>query len=255
MKILKLLILIFLSFFAIIVVIIAVVNMQHRKCEEIEIVIRSDVKELTVTQEEVLAMIKKKKIKIIGEELEKIDEGAIFRTLKSHPYIKQINPIRFSGQKIIIDIELRKLLLHVFPMVGQQYFIDQEGVILPYNRKAQVRLLIANGNLQAGYRAGAQVRNTDSMLVALYEIAKTIDTSNFYRALYKQLYVNQEEEIELIPVVGSHIILLGKGNNIAEKLFQLTEVYRQGIVYMNPDRYTMLDIRYKNRIIAKKRIN
>jgi len=35
----------------------------------------------------------------------------------------------------------------------------------------------------------------------------------------------------------------------------LTEVYRQGIVYMNPDRYTMLDIRYKNRIIAKKRIN
>jgi len=255
MKILKSLLLIFLSLFAIIVVVFAVVKMQHRKCEKIEIVIRSEVKELTVTREEVLSILKKNKIKIVGEELKDIDQKAIFEKLKAHPYIKQINPIRFSGQKLIIDIELRKLLLHVYPMVGQQYFVDHDGFLLPYNHNVQERLLIANGYLDASYRAGAQVRNTDSMLVALYDIAKTIDTSNFYRAQYKQLYVNQEDDIELVPAVGSQIILLGKGNNAAEKLFQLTEAYRQGLVYMNPDKYTLLDLRYKNRIIAKKRIN
>jgi cell division protein FtsQ len=255
MKIVKPLLLIFLSLFAIIVVVIAVVKMQHRICDKIEIVIHSEMKGLTVTQEEVLAILKKNKIKIVGEELREIDQKAIFEKLKAHPYIKQINPIRFSGQKLIIDIELRKVLLHVYPMVGQQYFIDQDGFLLPYNQNVRDRLLIANGYLQAGYRAGTIVRNTDSMLVALYDIAKTIDTSDYYRAQYKQLYVNQENNIELIPTVGSQIILLGKENNVGEKLFQLTEAYRQGLVYMNPDRYSLLDLRYKNRIIAKKRIN
>mgnify|MGYP000869589486 CR=1 FL=1 len=105
MKIVKLLLLIFLSLFAIVVVVIAVVKMQHRKCEKIEIMIHSEMKGLTVTQEEVLSILKKNKIKIVGEELKDVDQKAIFEKLKAKfPKELSSNILLILGVKHILII-------------------------------------------------------------------------------------------------------------------------------------------------------
>ena len=57
----------------------------------------------------------------------------------------------------------------------------------------------------------------------------------------------------LIPTVGRHKVIFGTDKNMEEKLFNLQQTYQQGLAYMGMDQYATLDVRYKNRVIAKKK--
>ncbi|HPY81696.1 MAG TPA: hypothetical protein PK548_07670 [Bacteroidales bacterium] len=252
MKIIKPLFLLLLSIAIIVIVVIAVVKTQHRICEEIDISIDYSGTSLPVSESELQELLENEGIKIIGEELKSIDEKAIFNTLKKNPFIKEIKPIRLSGNTLHIDIVLRKLIVHVFPLTGSQYFIDEDGVFVPFNKNVKERLPIANGNISETYHAKMTIKEASQPLKTVFEIAKTVEKNQFYHAYFKQLFVNQQNEIEIVPSVGKHIILMSSGADVEEKLFQLEKTCQQGLAYMNPDQYRVLDLRYKNRIIAKK---
>lgn len=255
MKYLKPILLILLSIFTIVIVVIAVINMQHRRCEKIDIIIHHEGNAPSVTPEELILTLKEEKIKIVGQERKEINEDAILTSLSAHPYIKQISSIRFFGKTLLIDIVLRELLLHVYPIVGEQYFIDNEGFLLPYNPNVQERLLVANGYIQDVYRKGLNVKNIKSPLWSIFETATLIYQNDFYKAQFKQLYLNQYQEIEMIPTLGKHVILLGKGENLEEKLFNMEQTYKQALVYLNSEQYIQFDVRFKNRVVAKKKNN
>ena len=86
----------------------------------------------------------------------------------------------------------------------------------------------------------------------LYLIAQAILEDPFSTAQFRQMYVNEKQEIELIPTVGNHVVLFGTEENAEDKLFNLKETYSHALVY-GVEQYKQLDARYKNRIIAKKR--
>ena len=77
--------------------------------------------------------------------------------------------------------------------------------------------------------------------------------NDFYRAQFRQFYVQNNNEVVLVPTVGRHKILFGTDKNMEEKLFNLQQTYQQGLAYMGMDQYATLDVRYKNRVIAKKK--
>jgi len=58
----------------------------------------------------------------------------------------------------------------------------------------------------------------------------------------------------LVATVGKQVILFGNDDNASEKLFNLKQVYQNGLSHKGYDRYTQLDVRYKNRIIAQRKL-
>ncbi len=252
MKILKQILLVLLSLFVVFVVIIAIIQIHHRKCEQIDFVMHYSGLTPSVSKEELLAKLKDAKIKIINQERKDIKEEEIVTCLKKHPYIKQIISIRFSGKTLWIDIILRDLLIQIFPLQGETFFIDKDGFLLPYNALVRERLLIANGNISDNYKQGMNIERGSKTLQSIFEVAQIINQKGFFKAQLKQLFVNQEQEIEISPALGKQMILLGKGENVEEKLLHLEQFYKQAFLYLNSDNYVQLDLRFKNRVIAKR---
>ena len=71
-------------------------------------------------------------------------------------------------------------------------------------------------------------------------------------ANFKQLYLNDKNIIELIPVDGNTTILFGDEVDNNEKIFKIKEIYSNVLPFSGEKEYKLIDVRFKNRVIANK---
>jgi len=242
------------TIFVIIIVGVAIAKMQSRQCKEILIRMEGGEESNWVTKDDVMALLNKANISVIGKEYKEVnaETGNISNAVNKHPYVNSCDKIYLTGKTLVIEITPRNPLIHVFPVKGEQYFIDYTGNFLPYSSKVAENLIIANGNIQTGYAENLKT-DTFPVLHSLHTIAKLIEQSPFHTAQFRQMYVNGSGEIELIPTVGNQYVLFGNHKNAQEKLAHIEEMYTQTFPYTGMNQYASLDVRYKNRVIARKK--
>ncbi|MFN6085466.1 MAG: hypothetical protein ACK476_11145, partial [Fluviicola sp.] len=67
---------------------------------------------------------------------------------------------------------------------------------------------------------------------------------------------NQWGDFILIPQVGGHEIVFGTANSdrdVKEKFEKLKTFYKEGIPYEGWNKYSSINLKYKNQIVGKKR--
>jgi cell division protein FtsQ len=87
----------------------------------------------------------------------------------------------------------------------------------------------------------------------LLEMADLIQSDPFWDSQIVQVYVNGKGEYELIPRVGSHIILLGTGEQIETKFFKLRTLYEEGFSRQGWNQYEIINLKYDKQVICTKR--
>ena len=234
-------------------IVFAAVNMPKRPCSGYDLTVKYDGEYPAISKDDIRQMIEETPIKTIGIPMKDIDLEQIADLLEQNPYIKTVNEVRFSSTKLRIVVSLKNILLHVYTQGGHQYFIDEEGYMLPYSMVIRENVPIANGKITDAFVSGKNVKDSQSNLHRVFRIASYMHNNDFYRAQFRQLYVLNNNEVVLVPTVGRHKILFGTDKNMEEKLFNLQQTYQQGLAYMGMDQYSTLDVRYKNRVIAKKK--
>ncbi|MDR1757616.1 MAG: hypothetical protein LBR51_01465 [Bacteroidales bacterium] len=236
---------------------IAIVKMQSRVCLDIEIKTPDKTMVSCVSPEEIRQKLAKEKLHVEGLNYKEIQAKweQLLPVIKSHPYIASCDNFYFSGNKLVLEITPRSPLLHVYDETGEQYFLDRSGILLPYSPLVKENLIVALGHIakqqeQLLTNAGD---DSNSVLYVLRSIALAIEEDPFYAAQFRQIYVNSQGETELIPTIGVPKILFGNDENVAEKLALLKIIYTKAFPYTDMDKYAWLDVRFKNRIIAKKK--
>lgn len=251
MKILKAIVRTILIISVIVVVVLAIVEMPKHTCESVVVRPHTENESVVLTQNDVVLMMSAKNIKVVGKKIKDIDLEPITKMLESNPYIEKVNFVHFAGNRLMIDYKLRTVILHVFDADGNQYLVDANGQLLPNSNKMQDNLIIANGNIHQSYKKGTQAQ---SYLLQMVNLTKLILNDDFCKAQFRQIYLNGNHQMELIATVGKQVILFGSDANAQEKLFNLKQVYQNGITRKGYDRYAQLDVRYKNRIIAQRKL-
>ena len=89
-------------------------------------------------------------------------------------------------------------------------------------------------------------------LSKVYEVAKTIDTSTFWKAQISEIYINRRSEIELIPEIGNHIILFGDIDNMVEKFDKLLLFYKKELNNFGFNKYKQINLKFKNQVVCLK---
>lgn len=234
-------------------IVFAAVNMPKRPCSGYDLTVKYDGEYPAVSDTDILRMIDNNHIKAIGVPMKEIDLESIATQLERNPYVKTVNEVRFSSTRLRIVVTLKNILLHVYTQDGHQFFIDEDGMMLPFSMQVKENVLVANGKISASFANGKNVKDCDTNLRRVFRIASYLHDNDFYNAQFRQLYVTNSNEVVLVPTVGRHKVLFGTDENMEEKLFNLQQTYQQGLSYMGMDQYSTLDVRYKNRVIAKKR--
>jgi cell division protein FtsQ len=68
-----------------------------------------------------------------------------------------------------------------------------------------------------------------------------------------QVYVNSKNEFELIPRVGSHVILLGRLEGFEVRLDNLRSLYDQGFSTAGWNQFEIINLKYENQVVCTKR--
>ena len=124
----------------------------------------------------------------------------------------------------------------------ENYYLDNKGTIMPPEAKCVAHRVIVTGNVEKSFA-----------MKDLYKFGVFLHNNKFWDAQIEQIHVLPDQNIELVPRVGDHLVYLGKLENFEDKLVRLKEFYKKGLNRVGWNKYSRINLEFSNQIICTKR--
>lgn len=232
------------------------------KCSDVLVVMKGDMGHEFVDKNDVLKLANSKG-KLIGKSVGTINTALLEKIILSNPFIEDVEVYSSIGGVLHIDLIQRNPIVRIINKNDEQYYIDQTGAFMPVSDRYTPPALVANGYIFNTYsemnvNIGTPKSDTSSTKIPrtieqIYVLAQFLETDSFWSANTEQIYVNEFQELELIPRVGDHKILLGDTTNLSEKMSNLFVFYREGLNKIGWNKYSIINLKYKDQIVCTKK--
>ncbi len=224
---------------------------SQKNCKSIEIIIKQQNNNLFITKDDIKQIIDNQYIdELIGHPIKKINIEYLEEIIEKSSYVSDVEVYTDIKGKLAIEITQRIPIIRVINNTGVSYYIDKNGFRMPLCDKFTARVMVANGNIYN------KSHNEDiiatSLIKQLYVLAKYIDEDIFWKSQIEQIYVNEEKEFELVPRIGSHIILIGDTSNLENKFEKLMLFYQKCLNEIGWNKYRVINVKYNDQIIGQK---
>lgn len=229
---------------------------REKPIEEMLLFLKQEAQVL-MKEEDVVRYVEEVKLSPVGKKVSAANPLILEKALSMHPYLKNVQVYLSLDNKLRVDLAQRVAVLRVQNIRGDVFYLDDEGVILPVNKKYPQRLRLLNGNIRVKDVYGFQLSNTDSLkhnklLYDAFVLSEYIRADKFLDAQIEQIYVNGKGEFELFPTVGGQLILFGRIDDMEDKFNRLKLLYKEGFVKKGWDAYSTINLKYKNQAICTK---
>jgi len=174
--------------------------------------------------------------------ISKVPFYEIEQSLENHCYIKnaEVYCDFFGNINIVVDNKLPIVRIH--KTNGDDFYLDKYGYRFPVSSNYTKNVLVASGNIK------------DSLdLKSILKVSSYVCENMLWNSQITQVYINDKKEIELIPRVGNHTIILGDAERLEEKFENLQLFYSKGVKYTGWRKYKEINLKYKNQIVCVKR--
>jgi cell division protein FtsQ len=228
----------------------------------VKIKITDSTENLFVHANEIRKLLEKNKFKLSGILSDDIDLEGIEHSLMSRQIISKAEAYITEPGVLHVDIRQKSPFVRIYDRMGQGYYLDRQGNVIPLTLNFSPFVLVVNGNISEPFRPG-QVLNIfdvkhDSLpraqrtIYDAFRLVTFIQEDRFWNAQIEQVYVNGNYEFELIPRVGSQIIELGDAEDLEEKFGNLKLLYLQGFNKIGWNKYERISLKYKNQVVCTK---
>ncbi|MDR0866726.1 MAG: cell division protein FtsQ [Candidatus Symbiothrix sp.] len=222
---------------------VAYLNPQAGKntiCDTIQVSVVDTLERHYISRNEVVNMLKNAGLSPVGKDVSIINTSAIEEKLQENKLIKRAECYKTVNGKVHVKIYQRIPLLRVFSTKGN-YYVDIDGEKMPVPRNFAAYVPVASGHIETEY---AQTK--------LYEFALFLQRDKFWNSQIEQIYIEPNEDVVLTPTVGNHQIILGKIENYEENLDKLRLFYEKGLDKVGWNRYSVINLKFKNQVVCKK---
>jgi cell division protein FtsQ len=211
---------------------------------------------------EIRRLLEQKKFSLSGKLSHEIDLEGIEHSLISRQIISKAEAYITEPGVLHVDIRQKSPFVRIYNRMGQGYYLDQEGNIIPLTLNFSPFVLVVNGNISEPFRVGQTLNLFDvkhdtlpraqNTIYDVYRLVSFIHGDKFWNAQIEQVYVNSNFEFELIPRVGSQVIELGDAENLQEKFDNLKLLYIEGFNKIGWNKYARISLKYKNQVVCTK---
>jgi cell division protein FtsQ len=221
------------------------------KINSIEVAIDQSVDLSFIDSNKVLDIVREVvKTPIIGSSKKQFNLALVERRLEAYPFIDKADVvIDFSG-KLLIKIIQREPILRIINAQGMSYYVANNGYKMPLHFDFTPRVMVATGNITETLVDSAFVKSP--MLKDLLLIANYCSANEFWRAQIEQLFVDNYNDILLIPKVGNHSIVFGSAEHLDSKFARLLTFYKKGLNAVGWQKYQQINLKFEGQIVAEK---
>jgi cell division protein FtsQ len=213
---------------------------KNTVCAEILVNVIDTLERHYITNNEIVSMLKNVGLSPIGKDMSTINTAAIEEKLQENRLIKKAECYKTINGTVRIKVYQRIPVLRVFSTKGN-YYIDNEGEIMPIPRNFAAYVPIASGYIETEYAK-----------TKLYEFVLFLQRDKFWNSQIEQIYIAPNGDVELTPTVGNHQIILGKLADYRENLNKLRLFYEKGLDEVGWNRYSVINLKYKNQVVCTR---
>ncbi len=226
---------------------------QHRlSFQNITVNINDDNGMLFINQTDMIQLLKDHQVNLDKTKpLNAIDYEKLEGIIESNPFVKSAQVFVDANENIEVNVTQRLPILRIINNQSVSYYLDDYGSRMPCSSKFTARVFVATGFIFTNVDHPTAV---DSVIEGkLFTLANFIRSDSFLTALTEQIIVNQQNEFEIIPVVGNHSVLLGDVNDLKEKFDKLKIFYKESLNHTGWNQYSRINLKYENEVYCSKR--
>ena len=165
--------------------------------------------------------------------------------IKSDDRVKNVEVFVDGAERVHIEIVQRKPVLRVMTD-NANYYIDEEGKQIKRMQGRAIRVPVATGELSA-YDESFLTEEYTGTLKEVFELALKLKEDKFLGALIEQIYVNELDEMVLIPKLGDEDLVFGGIEDAEEKLNNIKDFYVHGMPKSGWNKFHTLTFKYKGK--------
>ena len=229
-------------------------------CKSVNVSIDESEGNFFVEQNDIMNLIHDKWGALVGKRMDAINMNVLETMIQNNPFILRAEVFSTIDGEINIDIKQREPVLRIINSENQSFYIDKRGMFMPLSDKFASYVPVASGNITDKYVAGSVIKNPNEienasynkgLLEQLFEVAMFTGKDELWSAQFVQYYVNDDGDIELIPRVGNHRIILGDTQYLQEKFDKLLLFYREGIK-TDWNKYNTINLKFAGQVVCTK---
>lgn len=246
-RLLKLIGFLFLIIFVIGTLAFTSIESRNIMCSDIEVVFDKD-ETINIDKERLVKLVKATDRKIFNKTLNEINsevfEGEIEKipaVLRADVYKLMVNEKGAYKGVLVLKVKHREPVMRIITSNGS-YYLDKFGVRIPVSSSYTTNVLVASGSISEKFA-----------IEKLLPFVLYVEDDDFWNAQIEQIYVQEDGDVLLTPLVGGHTIELGEVDNYREKLHVMSEFYKQVLAKNNWDKYEKISLKYNNQVVAKRR--
>lgn len=224
------------------------------KCTKLEINIADENENGFLNAGEVKVLLKKNNLYPLSKPVTQINPRKIEQQLVRMPFINTAQCYISQSGNVCITITQRTPIIRVKSFLGEDYYIDDNGGIMP-NSQYTSDMIILTGYITKPYA---------TRYVCI--LASIIMRDPLWRNQIEQINVLQDKTIELVPRVGDHIINIGRLPEAVDKnkrrecitefantqLRRLKYFYKYGLSQAGWNKYDYISLEFNNLIVCRK---
>jgi cell division protein FtsQ len=184
----------------------------------------------------------------LGVAISKIDLRGIEEDLEKDPWIKNAELFFDNRQVLQVRISEREPVARVFTIMGNSFYLDSSGKVLPLSERQSARVPVFTG-----FPFGKKLSKPDSALLKdVIALSNYIVRDSFWNAQVGQVDI-VANEFELVPVIGNHIVRFGSVSDMDKKFKKLFSFYKNVSANVGFDKYETINLAYDGQVVATRR--
>ena len=210
-------------------------------CNEVSIHIEDALVMGFLNVNEIKGQLQRAKLYPLGDVMNNVNTRKIEETLKQNPFVEQAQCYKTQTGHVYITLSQRMPVIRIKADNGEDYYVDEHGDIMPYTHYVN-DIVVATGDITKKYAQKS-----------LTKLGTFLVKHPLWRSQVEQVHVLPDGTIEIVPRVGDHIVYLGMPFDLEQKFNRLEKFYRYGLSEAGWNKYSYINLEFRNQIICKKR--
>jgi cell division protein FtsQ len=223
------------------------IESKNIMCTGIQVLFDND-EAINIDKDKLIRLVKSADNKIFKKTLDEINSEIIEDEIEKLPAILTADVYKLMVNEkgsykgvLVVKVKHREPVMRVITSSGN-YYLDKHGIKIPVSSSYSTNVLVTSGSVSENFA-----------VEKLLPFVLYVNDNDFWNAQIQQIFVEEDGDILLIPLVGGHIIELGEIDNYAEKLHIMRAFYKQVLAKNNWDKYEKVSLKYNNQVVAKRR--
>jgi cell division protein FtsQ len=233
-------------------------SFYSERCSGIKITIVDSSRYHFVTKRDIQNTIYSVNGSILGKPIKDLSVSGIEATMTRYGELRTAEAYLSIDGTLHIYADQRTPIMRLMPNNGGDYYVDVDGVVVRRRNLYTPRLHIVGGNINISQAmlngvSLLDTSNKNSILKDIYYLVRYINRDDFWSAQIDQIFVDNNDEIDLIPRVGNHIVHLGTAENFEGKLSVLGAFYDKVLPEVGWNKYSVINLAYRDQVVCRRR--